>query len=323
VLLTHAYATTGTFTVVLTVQDAAGNTDSDTATVSVSTETPPQDTVPPSANAGSDLSGTVNTPLTFNGSGSSDNIGVISYIWDFGDGSQGTGVAPNHVYSNEGKYAVSLTVYDLAGNSGVDTASVTITTVPDNTPPLAIAGEDRFAEIFSAVMFDGSNSYDNTGITSFSWNFGDGETSTETSPTHSYNYEGEFVVNLTVQDATGNKDTDTLTVTVKDTPPSIPADFLGTPGEQGIYLAWDMQQGEEDVRGYKVYYGLQAENYISSVDVGKTSKYEVKNLNKNVTYYLTISAYDVNGNESPLASNLQIRYTGIDEIPPSSPEIIE
>jgi len=54
-----------------------------------------------------------------------DNIGIVSYEWDFGDGTTGTGVTANHTYTNLGTYTVTLSVKDEAGN--IDTCSITIT----------------------------------------------------------------------------------------------------------------------------------------------------------------------------------------------------
>ena len=54
---------------------------------------------------------------------------VAAYLWDFGDGTNGTGIAPSHVYSVVGNYAVRLTVKDAAGNSASSSATATINVV--------------------------------------------------------------------------------------------------------------------------------------------------------------------------------------------------
>lgn len=59
---------------------------------------------------------TSNQTVLFNASGSIDSDGVIiSYLWDFGDGTRGTGETPTHVYRSPGHYTVILTVTDNAG----------------------------------------------------------------------------------------------------------------------------------------------------------------------------------------------------------------
>lgn len=60
---------------------------------------------------------------------SSDRDGdELSYVWDFGDGSRGTGIAVDHTYEVVGTYTATLTVYD--GRGGVATASVVLTVTP-------------------------------------------------------------------------------------------------------------------------------------------------------------------------------------------------
>jgi serine protease len=64
---------------------------------------------------------------SFNGSGSSDSDGsIVSYVWNFGDGSTGTGSTASHTYAADGTYSVTLTVTDNAGANDTSTQSVTV-----------------------------------------------------------------------------------------------------------------------------------------------------------------------------------------------------
>jgi hypothetical protein len=102
--------------------------DSDHAVVAVFTHI--DDTVdeqPPIAEAGDDQTVAENTDVTFDASGSSDNIGIVEYHWDFGDGTTDTGATCTHNYIHAGHYTVTLTVIDAAGHSDVDTLQVTVT----------------------------------------------------------------------------------------------------------------------------------------------------------------------------------------------------
>jgi PKD domain-containing protein/flagellar hook capping protein FlgD len=70
----------------------------------------------PTANAGGPYSGFVNVPVMFNGSGSSDpDGGALSYAWNFGDGTAGTGPTPSHTYTAFGSYLVTLRVTNPCG----------------------------------------------------------------------------------------------------------------------------------------------------------------------------------------------------------------
>jgi subtilisin family serine protease len=82
---------------------------------------------PPVADAGPDQTTELGQEITFDGSGSTDSEGnIVSYDWDFGDGSQATGVSVGHTYSKSGTYTAILTVTDDGGLTGTDTTTVTV-----------------------------------------------------------------------------------------------------------------------------------------------------------------------------------------------------
>ena len=71
---------------------------------------------------------TCNGPLcTFDGSPSTDDHGISSYAWDFGDGSGGSGSVVTHQYASGGTFTVRLTVTDTASQTDFETQSVTVT----------------------------------------------------------------------------------------------------------------------------------------------------------------------------------------------------
>lgn len=88
--------------------------------------TPPPNT-PPTANAGSDKTGTLGQTLTFDGSLSSDAEGPIkSFKWNFGDGATATTAVAKHAYKTFGSFTATLTVTDMGDLQSSDTAVVTI-----------------------------------------------------------------------------------------------------------------------------------------------------------------------------------------------------
>jgi serine protease len=64
---------------------------------------------------------------SFDGSGSTDDRGISSYAWDFGDGRGGSGVTATHTYTSSGTFTVRLTVTDTANQSDSDSRSITVT----------------------------------------------------------------------------------------------------------------------------------------------------------------------------------------------------
>jgi N-acetylglucosamine-6-sulfatase len=115
----HDYAAAGTYTVALQVTDNRGATDTATATVSV---TAPN--VPPTAQFTSSCTG---LDCTFDATSSIDPDGtIVSYAWDFGDGSTGSGTTPAHSYAFAGVYSVVLTVTDDRGATGTWVVPLTV-----------------------------------------------------------------------------------------------------------------------------------------------------------------------------------------------------
>lgn len=87
---------------------------------------PPGDNLAPTADPGGPYTATVNFAVTFDGSLSFDPDGdPLTYTWNFGDGSMGTGVAPTHTYTTTCIYTVTLTVND--GNQDSIPATTTAT----------------------------------------------------------------------------------------------------------------------------------------------------------------------------------------------------
>ena len=80
----------------------------------------------PVANAGGPYQGEAGIALTLDGSLSSDDIGIIDYTWDFGDGTTGSGVFVDHTYQTDNIYTARLTVMDSSGQTNSDEATVII-----------------------------------------------------------------------------------------------------------------------------------------------------------------------------------------------------
>ncbi|MCJ7789365.1 MAG: S8 family serine peptidase [Candidatus Atribacteria bacterium] len=125
----------GTITYYLKTKDAANNEARNPSTGSYTITVIDNDS--PIANAGPDRSVLVNTIVTLDGSGSTDNIGIISYKWDFDatdgvnwDTSNATGVTATTIYSAIGTYTVTLQASDAAGLTATDTAVITVTKTP-------------------------------------------------------------------------------------------------------------------------------------------------------------------------------------------------
>ncbi|WP_375426342.1 PKD domain-containing protein, partial [uncultured Friedmanniella sp.] len=169
------------------------------------------------------------------GSASTDDGSVAGYAWDFGDGGSATGSTATHTYSTSGTYTVSLTVTDDKGVKTTTTKSVTATVPVPNQAPTA-AYTSTCTELVCA--FDSSTSADADGtIASYAWTFGDGNTSAEPSPSHTYAANGSYTAALTVTDNKGATNTVTHTVTVARNNVAPVASFTANP--TGLKVAVD------------------------------------------------------------------------------------
>jgi len=122
---THAYSTAGTYTVKLQVEDDAEATDTNTTTATIDEQS--AETSSPIATANGPYTGLTYQNLSFDGSSSYDTDGTITeYIWNFGDGTTGSGINPIHIYNTSGVYNITLTVTDNDGltNSNKTTATI-------------------------------------------------------------------------------------------------------------------------------------------------------------------------------------------------------
>ena len=171
------------------------------------------DVVPPLVYTGPDQTVNEDTMMTFDGSGSSDNVGIVNYTWKFFDAAQKTltGINPTYTFNTPGKYTVTLNVTDANGN--MNTSSIVIT-VLDITPPIADAGQNQTVLQGATVTLDASKSSDNEEIIYYNWDIENGTSRTGVTVTQSYPDPGTYDVTLTVKDAAGNTGTAKITINV-------------------------------------------------------------------------------------------------------------
>jgi PKD repeat protein len=210
------FADLGVYTIELVVNDTIGQlSSSDNATITV------VDVTSPVANAGLDRTVPLGTEVTLNGSVSTDEHGIVNYTWTFTDVDDEVlyGIEVAYTFITTGEHVVTLTVEDAAGNNDTDEVMITVV---DEEDPEADAGPDQTVAIGEEVTFDGSNSADNSGtLENYTWTFEYDDDERELygeNPVFTFEMAGEFVVMLTVEDAAGNYDTDTVTIRVNAPP---------------------------------------------------------------------------------------------------------
>ncbi len=225
-LITWTPGTPGLYDVIVQATDGNSGTDSQSFTIDVIEIITPNQ--PPIADAGGPYSEIVGQEISFNGSGSSDpENDPLSYTWDFGDNTTGSGAKPVHAYSNSGIFLVTLTVDD--GNGGTDTAQaeVVVNDIP-NIPPVADAGINQTytlpdSQTTMEVTLDGSGSSDEDGtLESYIWT-GDSDPENVVQPLLNLSV-GTYTFTLVVTDNDGaQSEPASVTITIQrfNHPPAI------------------------------------------------------------------------------------------------------
>ncbi len=237
---THAYSEPGVYQATLTVVDNNALTAStatqiqivsDAVTVTpIATATQPSPEQGPTAVIAAPTQGTVAIPIPFDGSESFGPNPIVSYFWDFGDGTNANAVTIQHPYDRVGQFNVTLTVTDNAGLTNQTQTRITISagevtpTAPAPTPtqppaqqgPAAVISAPTQAGQGVPVKFDASESFGTSPITTYLWDFGDGGSSSAELAEYTYGSAGVYNVSLTVTDSENTTDTTTTQITIVD-----------------------------------------------------------------------------------------------------------
>ncbi len=242
----HTFTADGTYNVALTVTDGEGLTD--TAIVSIVVGNGMN--LPPTAILTANLtSGAAPLEVIFTGSTSTDDVAIVSYAWDFRDGTTSSDADPVHTFVVDGTYIVALTVTDGEGLTNTATVTIVVETLMNQAPTAAITANLTSGAAPLEVIFTGSTSTDDLAIVSYAWDFMDGTTSSDADPVHTFTVDGSYLVTLTVTDGEGLTNTATVAIVVGDginqTTAQILVDF--TEGEAPLLVQFDGSGSSGDV----------------------------------------------------------------------------
>jgi PKD repeat protein len=193
----HTYSTAGTNAVSLTVSNSNGsNTTIKDNFISV---TIPVTIIPGADFSAGPTSGTVPLNVQFTDLSSGE---PTSWSWNFGDGAASSLQNPVHIYSSNGTYSVSLTVSNINGSNTITKDNFISAFSPEMTIPEAdFTASPTSGTIPLNVQFTDQSIGEPT---SWSWNFGDGATSNQENPVHTYSTAGTYSVNLMVSNTNGS-----------------------------------------------------------------------------------------------------------------------
>ncbi|MBT8507611.1 hypothetical protein AZH53_04155 [Methanomicrobiaceae archaeon CYW5] len=218
---THTYTTAGTYTVTLAVTGVSGtDTETKTGYITVTSGTTPVSSAPVAAFTADVTTGTA--PLAVQFTDASTNS-PTSWAWTFGDGASSTAQNPSHSYTDPGTYTVTLKATNAAGtDTETKTGYITVTgtSVPsETTVPVAAFTADTVRGGAPLEVTFSDQSLGNPA--SWTWYFGDGKTSYDRNPTHTYTGTGTYTVTLRAINALGvdfEQKAGYITVTDEDVP---------------------------------------------------------------------------------------------------------
>jgi PKD repeat protein len=286
----NAYANAGTYNVKLTAI-GSGGTNALTLTSYIVATNPP----PVAAFTGAPTNGAAPLAVSFTNLTTS----ATNYSWDFGDGKTSTVTNAANTYTNAGTYTVKLTAIGSGGTNNLTRASYIVVT---NPPPVAaFSGTPTNGAAPLAVSFTNLS----TSATNYSWNFGDGKTSTATNAANTYTNAGTYTVTLT---ASGSGGTNALTRTsyiVVTNPPPV-ANFSGSPTNGAAPLSVTFTNQSTSATNYSWDFGDAktsiATNAANTYTNAGTYTVKLTAMGSGGTNALTRTSYIVVTNPPPIAN---------------------
>lgn len=141
----------------------------------------------------------------------------LTYTWDYGDGSTGSGLLSNHSYGSTGQYTVQ---FRASNEGGADSSSATVTVVPEPQPAriTSINANPNPVDTGEQVRF--SSNVQGDSPLEYSWSFGDGNSGSGSSASHTYEEAGQYTVQLQASNNIG-EDSRSITLEVNQALPEI------------------------------------------------------------------------------------------------------
>ncbi|MDP2920742.1 MAG: PKD domain-containing protein [Candidatus Omnitrophota bacterium] len=317
-VVTHVYEKAGEYKVTLTVKDNSGM-KCDTSSVSqvVKVNTPPiVDFIAPEkvcANTSVELDA---------GATKDDTPDALTYKWDLGDGTSAQGAAVSKTYKSGGKYRVKLFVDDGSGTVCSSGAKEKVIIV--NSAPTVNAGSDidkclSMSQDYK-VSFNADAKDPDGDALKYAWDFGDGNTASGKSVTHTYAKGGTYTAKVTVDDeaeSSCSTATDALNITLNKKPVAdagpdqetcvnsvVEFNGSGSSGEGNLSYNWDFGDGNK------------AEGANVTNTYAKGGKYQVKLVvddKKGTNCSVAEDTVIVIANTRPVAALAEVDKTSVDK----------
>jgi parallel beta-helix repeat protein len=302
----HTFTTAGSKTVTLTVTSSTGSINT-SRTVTVIASLVAAFDYNPAAPASGQI-------VQFTDTSSGDST---SWSWNFNDGATSTDQNPSHVFATAGSYTVTLVVINASLSSSVTRVVVV---VPSSVLTASFTYSPSSPVVDQAVQFTDTSTGDPV---SWSWDFGDGVTSTYQNPSHTFASAGAYTVTLVASTTLGSSSTNQI-VSVSSTSSSIiPADriidwsYAGIPGgiptRSMIYATLTPSSTLAQINsaisscpaGQVVYFEAGTYNISGKINLGSKKQVTIRGAGPGVTILNATGSATVIG-----TTNTGFNYTG-------------
>ena len=281
----HTFTSAGVYPITLIITTAGGCTDTTVNLKGITVNDKPV-----AKFSATPTDACAKTPIVFTDESSGS---PIRWKWDFGDGTSSLGQSPGHVYVDTGYFDVQLVVW----NSGCSDTVVYNKYIHINAPIARYAIGFNCNKPYERVFTDQSIAAD-----SWNWDFGDGNTSTQKSPVHTYSSPGPYIVSLTVHNnASGCDFTKTSNVQVVDVQPSFFAS--DTVVCKGSSITFTTNLSMADVKAFSWKFGDGG--IADSLRNFATHVYKASG-----TYTVTLITTNILGCRDTLVKSMYIRVDG-------------
>jgi PKD repeat protein len=246
--------------------------------------------------------------VTFDASSAVLDATLVKYVWDFGDGSKGSGRVASHQFREVGFYTVTLTVTDIMGRTGSRSKSVGIES--SGQPNAAFVFSPSAPGLGEEIVFNASSSTAIAPrvIVKYEWQFGTDRTGTGMIVTKRYDTPGTYHVSLKVTDDAGNTGTSSQPVVV------------GTSSPGGLSPQFSVSPSDP-VAGTEVVFNASASTSASSIvkyewDFGDAAQAPTPRVTTNArttwtfatpgTYNVTLRIVDAQGRSATVSQEVSV-----------------
>lgn len=297
---THEYAQNGAYTVTLTVTEL----DEDTATETKSDYITVLDTAPTADFSADPINGTEPLSISLTDLSVSSHDDIVAWSWNFGDGNGSNEQNPTHEYLQNGTYTITLTAYDADGTSTTNVKADYIN-VDDTEPTAGFSADPASGNEPLSVTFTDNSISPHDGIESWSWDFGDGETSNAQNPSHTYSQENTYTVTLVVTEPDGDTSTETRTIAVDDTGPTASFSAEPTEGAAPLIVTFTDESSSHD--------GIVGWSWDFGDDSHSTEQNPEHTYVQEGTYTVTLTVTESDGNTDAMTTDIEVSATPPEE----------